>query len=640
MTALAKATGIPEYDLIQAEDVNTYFPELIPTLNGAVSEYEDTLQGLLDSDQKLNWSQVLPALTEICRPLNWAWGAVSHLVSVRNTKEFREAQQAQLPLIMEFGSRLSQSKTIYRALLNLRDNCAGLDYTQMRILNSEIDGMVKGGVGFDGDAQVVFNDANQRKAELSSKFSNNVLDATNEWSCIITDDESDGIPNRVLDAIRQEDGTYKLTLDGPTYGPVLTHATSRTLRERVYIAQVSKAECNEPILAEILELRQSQAERMGYANWAEVSLSEKMADNVDEIEVLFEDLVSAATPIAIEDKATVLDFAKSQGFDGDELKPWDGGYYADKLIKSKFDLDYESLRPYFPFEQVLDGLFNLTNRLFGVTVVAADGEAPVWHPDVRFFNVLDTDGEYLASFFLDPYARPGEKRGGAWMNDCVNRSVIDGEVTKPIAYLICNQTPPAGDKPSLMSFGEVTTLFHEFGHGLQHMLTTVDYASASGINLVDWDAVELPSQFMENWCLDEKTLYGMAKHFETGEPLPVEEYQKLKDTETFLTAGGTLRQAYLALTDLRLHYQYDSSVETPDQLRRRVADEVLLTPPIDEDRNLCAFGHIFAGGYSAGYYSYKWAEVMSADAFAAFEEAGLDDEAAVKATGKRFRDTV
>ena len=359
MTALAKGTGIPEYDLIQAEDISTYFPELIPTLVESSSAYEATLQGLLDADTKLTWDQVLPPLAELCRPLDWAWGAVGHLVSVRNTTEFREAKQEQLPLIMEFSSSISQSKTLYRALTNLRDRSFDeLDDTQRRILTSEIDGMVKGGVGFDGDAQEEFNAANQRKAELSSEFSNNVLDATNEWSYVTSDlEELDGVPERVLESIKQEDGSYKITLDGPTYGPVATYATNRALRERVYRAQVSKAEENTPIIEEILQIRQTQAERMGYANWAEVSLSEKMADNVGEIEDLFASLVTAATPIAVEDKATVLEFARSLGFEGDALSPWDGGFYADKLVKSKFDLDYEALRPYFPFEQVLEGLF-------------------------------------------------------------------------------------------------------------------------------------------------------------------------------------------------------------------------------------------------------------------------------------------
>ena len=639
MNALEQGSGIPEYGQIQADDIRSFFPGAISSTLEKIEEYEAGLQARLDAGGSFEWEEVIPALSDICEPVYWAWGAVSHLNSVRNATDFREAKQEQQPAVIELGSRVAQSKALYDALISLRDNPATpLSDTQKRILKSDIDGMVNSGVGFDGELQDEFNAANQRKAELSSNFSNNSLDATAEWSYIITDaEEADGIPERVLSSIRQEDGTWKITLDAPTYGPVLTYAKNRELRELVYRAHVTKAaEVNTPILEEILKLRQVQAKRLGFNNWAEVSLSAKMADSVEEIEDLFSSLVTAATPIAREDKATLLKFAQALGFEGDKLEPWDGGFYAAKLVKAKFELDSEALRPYFPFDQVLDGLFGLVRRLFEVEVVAADGEAPVWHPDVRYFRINDLSGTQIASFFLDPFARPGEKRGGAWMDECVTRE----KGVLPIAYLTCNQTPPNGDTPSLMSFGEVTTLFHEFGHGLQHMLTQIDEPGASGINLVDWDAVELPSQFMENWCLDRQTLFGMARHYETGEQLPEAEYRKLKDSETFFTAGGTLRQAYLALTDLRLHYQWDPEAESADAFRRRVADEILLTPPIEEDRSLCSFGHIFAGGYAAGYYSYKWAEVLSADAFAAFEEVGLDNEEAIRETGKRFRDTV
>jgi oligopeptidase A len=433
----------------------------------------------------------------------------------------------------------------------------------------------------------------------------------------------------------------------PRYLPVLTHAENRNLRETVYRAQVSRASSGEldntPLIEEILDLRTHQAARLGYKNWAERSLASKMADNVEAVERLLEELRVAALPVAEQEMDELRDCARRHGAtEADDFSPWDVSYWAEKLRQERFNLNQEALRPWFPLPQVLDGLFHLCERLFSIKIEAADGEAPIWHPDVRFFRVNDQEGHPLAAFYLDPFSRPASKRGGAWMDECLNRSRNpEGELTHPVAYLICNQTPPSGEIPSLMSFEEVETLFHEFGHGLQHMLTTVEHPQAAGINNVEWDAVELPSQFMENWCLDRQTLMGMARHWETGEPLPEEDYNKLRNSRTFMQGCGTLRQVHFALTDLRLHSSWTTELgQSPDAFRRKIADSTTVLPPIPEDRFLCAFGHIFAGGYSAGYYSYKWAEVLSADAFAAFEEVGLDQEENVQATGQRFRDTV
>ena len=640
-TALHQGSGIPNYDEITPELVNEFFPGLLPELNSEFDALESDLKVRLESSEPLSWDEVITRLDGLYRPLGWSWGAVSHLISVRNTPELRDARLAQLPGIMDFGSRIGQSRIVYDALVSLKGNPATkLDDIQLRILDAEIAGMVESGVGLDGDIQEQFNADNQRLAELSSQFSNNVLDATQEFGRVFTDvNDLRGVPERVLDTLKQEDGTYKVTLDMPTYGPVMTYAENRDVRELLYRAQVSRAgNVNEEIIQEILTLRSVQAKRLGYNNWAELSLSTKMADSVEVVEELLGSLRLAATPIAEKELQELQDFASKSS--APKLEQWDISFWTQRLRKEQFDLDTEALRPYFPLPQVLDGLFGLCNRLFGITVYAADGEVPVWNSDVRFFHVDDEDGNRISSFFLDPYSRPADKRGGAWMNDCVNRALQpDGSYSTPIAYLICNQTPPTETAPSLMSFGEVTTLFHEFGHGLQHMLTTVPHAGAAGINLVDWDAVELPSQFMENWCLDRGTLFGMARHYQTGETLPESEYEKLLATETFMSGSGTLRQVYLSLSDLRLHYQLTSE-QTPDELRRAVANETLLMDPIEDDKTLCSFGHIFAGGYSAGYYSYKWAEVLSADAFAAFEEVGLDNEDAIQETGRRFRDTV
>ena len=500
---------------------------------------------------------------------------------------------------------------------------------------------------------------------MSTRFSNHVLDATQGWTLLVEDaDQLKGMPERALQALAASakeagdqhrdgqdptalNGPWRLGLDMPRYLPVLTHAENRNLRETVYRAQVSRASSGEldntPLIEEILDLRTHQAARLGYKNWAERSLASKMADNVEAVERLLEELRVAALPVAEQEMDELRDCARRHGAkEADDFSPWDVSYWAEKLRQERFNLNQEALRPWFPLPQVLDGLFHLCERLFSIKIEAADGEAPIWHPDVRFFRVNDQEGHPLAAFYLDPFSRPASKRGGAWMDECLNRSRNpEGELTHPVAYLICNQTPPSGEIPSLMSFEEVETLFHEFGHGLQHMLTTVEHPQAAGINNVEWDAVELPSQFMENWCLDRQTLMGMARHWETGEPLPEEDYNKLRNSRTFMQGCGTLRQVHFALTDLRLHSSWTTELgQSPDAFRRKIAESTTVMPPIPEDRFLCAFGHIFSGGYSAGYYSYKWAEVLSADAFAAFEEVGLDQEENVQATGQRFRDTV
>ena len=477
---------------------------------------------------------------------------------------------------------------------------------------------------------------------------------------MLTDPEQvAGLPQRALDALAaaardagESDATaaagpWLLGLDMPRYLPFLTHARNRDLRETVYRAHVSRASDgeldNRTLIEEILSLRMEQAGRLGYRHWADVSLAAKMADDVDAVEALLEELRAAALPAAERELAELKACATRQGAaEAETLAAWDVPYWSEQLRRERFDLDQEALRPWFPLPQVLEGLFGLCNRLFDVEIRAADGDAPVWHPDVRYFRVHGRDGSPMAAFYLDPFSRPASKRGGAWMDECLGRSrSAEGQPVLPVAYLICNQTPPVGDTPSLMSFEEVETLFHEFGHGLQHMLTTVEEPEAAGLNNIEWDAVELPSQFMENWCLDRSTLMGLARHWQSGEPLPEEEYRKLLLSRTFNAGLATLRQVHFALTDLRLHSCWTpASGASPDQLRRSIAETTTVIPPIPEDQFLCAFGHIFAGGYAAGYYSYKWAEVLSADAFAAFEEVGLDEEQQVRATGARFRDTV
>ena len=659
-SALLKGEGLPLFQQITPEMVGRDIPVLLKKLDEQFTALEHSLQQQLNSPDPLSWDNVMDPIQALGELLRWSWGVVSHLNGVCNSPELRDAHAGQQPEVVRLGNRLGQSKVLHQALARLRDQPAEpLTPTRERILNAELLSMQNRGVGLDGEAQAAFNAASERLAALSTSFGNHVLDATQQWTLKLTKaDQVRGLPERAKEALAAaareagdaaatgKEGPWLLGLDMPRYLPFLTHAEDRGLRETAYRAHVSRASHGEfdnaPLIEEILTLRGEQARRLGYEHWAEVSLASKMADDVPSVEALLEELRSAAYPAAERELKDLQDCARRQGAaEADQLAPWDLTYWSEQLRRERFDLDQEALRPWFPLPRVLDGLFGLCSRLFEVEIRPGDGAAPLWHKDVRYFEVL-RGGEAIAGFYLDPFSRPASKRGGAWMDECLGRKRRDdGSLVLPVAYLICNQTPPVGDVPSLMSFEEVETLFHEFGHGLQHMLTTVEEPEAAGISNVEWDAVELPSQFMENWCLDRSTLMGMALHWQTGEPLPEEEYRKLLDSRTFNAGLGTLRQVHFALSDLRFHSQWSPDLgRSPDELRREIAVSTTVMDPIPEDRFLCAFGHIFAGGYSAGYYSYKWAEVLSADAFAAFEEAGLDQEDTVRSIGARFRDTV
>ena len=659
-SALLQGEGLPLFKSITPTMVESDLPTLIRQLDQRFTALEETLNTLLGSSDPMSWSSVMQPMQALGEQLRWSWGVVSHLNGVCNSPELREAHAGQQPEVVRLGNRMGQSQVLHRALCRLRDQPASpLSATQQRILSAELLSMQQRGVGLNGDEQAAFNAASERLAALSTEFGNHVLDATQQWTLKLTEaDQVEGLPERSKEALAAAareagdegataaTGPWLLGLDMPRYLPFLTHAKNRTLREIAYRAHVSRASSgdldNSPLIEEILTLRSEQARRLGYSHWADLSLASKMADDVGAVEALLEELRAAAYPAAERELQDLQDCARRHGAsEAETLAPWDLPYWAEQLRRERFDLDQEALRPWFPLPQVLDGLFGLCSRLFGVEIRPGEGNAPVWHEDVRFFDVLK-DGEPIAGFYLDPFSRPASKRGGAWMDECLGRKRRDdGSLVLPVAYLVCNQTPPVGDTPSLMSFEEVETLFHEFGHGLQHMLTTVEEPEAAGISNVEWDAVELPSQFMENWCLDRNTLMGMARHWQTGEPLPEEEFQKLQNSRTFNSGLATLRQVHFALSDLRLHSQWSADLgKSPDALRREIATTTTVMAPIPEDRFLCAFGHIFAGGYSAGYYSYKWAEVLSADAFAAFEEAGLDQEATVRSIGARFRDTV
>ncbi|MEY2856164.1 MAG: hypothetical protein RLZZ74_473 [Cyanobacteriota bacterium] len=643
--------GLPPFDQIKAEQVVPAITQLLQDLDEGVSKLEENVTP--------TWSGVVEPLTQLEEGLSWSWGIVAHLMSVKNSPELREAYEKMQPEIIKFSNNLAQSKPLYEAFKGIKTGAEWdqLEPAQQRIVESSIKDFELSGVGLAGETRDRFNQIQLELAELSTKFSNNVLDATKAFKLKLTDKKDvEGLPPSALGLMAQtakaegneeatpENGPWVVTLDFPSYVPYLKYATNRELREKLYKAFVSRAASgewdNRANIDRILALRKEKANILGFANFAELSLAKKMATDVTAVQQLQDDLRGASYDAAVKEFAELTAFAGQE-----ELNNWDTTYWAEKQREAKFDFNEEELRPYFSLPKVLDGLFGLAHRIFGITITAAEVEAPVWQEDVRYFRIADENGKEIAFFYLDPYSRPAEKRGGAWMNDCIGRAkiTVEGktETRLPVAYLTCNQTPPVDDKPSLMTFGEVTTLFHEFGHGLQHMLTTIDYPGAAGINNVEWDAVELPSQFMENWCYDRPTLFGMAKHYQTGETLPEEYYQKLVAAKNYMSGSGMLRQLYFGLLDMELHANYQpGGAETPNDVRDRLAKTSTVLPPIPEDNFLCSFGHIFAGGYAAGYYSYKWAEVLSADAFAAFEEVGLEDEAAVRTVGKRFKDTV
>ncbi len=657
---LFKCEGLPDFNQFTPERIDKEFPVLLDKLNSDFNDIETTFSSLI-IDENLNWENVMNPLNKINEKLRWSWGVITHLNSVKNTDKLRDVYAKLLPHVINLGNKFGQSKIIYKALKKLRETNT-LDLTRNRILDKEIIEMEHSGISLSESDQKDYNNISERLGELSTKFSNNVLDATNKWFLILENkSQIKGLPERVLELmalsaqrhlkregnVDSKNGPWKLSLDIPTYTAFMSYSEDRSLREILYKAFVSRAsigsENNNQIIEEILTLRTKQSKLLGYKSWADLSLSTKMAGKTDNVEKLLEELREPSFKAAELELRNLNNFAHKNGFNTDyQLQPWDISYWSELLRKEKLNLDQEALRPWFPLKDVLKGLFRLCEKLFDIKVVEANGEAPTWNDDVLFFNIFNNSNNKIASFYLDPFSRPESKRGGAWMDECINKNFDSkGNHIIPVAYLVCNQTPPSNNKPSLMSFEEVQTLFHEFGHGLQHMLTTIDIPQAAGINNVEWDAVELPSQFMENWCFEKKTLLNIAKHYETGEKLDEEDYDKLCANRTFNCGMGTLRQLHFAITDLRLHSNLSSYQElNSDEIRRDIAKNTTILPPINEDKFLCCFSHIFAGGYSAGYYSYKWAEVLSADAFSMFEEAGFENDQKIKDIGKRFKDTI
>ncbi len=653
--------GLPPFDRMEAEHVVPAMEQVLAASAAAIVQIESSLTP--------TWEGLLQPLDELGIPHEYSWGCISHLMGVKNSSQLRTAHEQMQPKLVEIGLRISQSKPVYEGLKAIRDGVEWerLDEAQRRIVEQNIRGAEHAGVGLEGADKERFLEISRELSQIGTQFSNNVLDARKAFELVLTDKTAaTGWPQSLRHVAAQsyneartvedssvvadateataEDGPWRITLDYPSYLPFMQHHRRRSEREQLYRAQTTLASSgkhdNTELITQTLRLRKERVALLGYDTYADYSLSNKMAPDVAAVEQMFSELSGPSRAHAEQDLQDLRQLA-GDGGQQEALAHWDLPFWSERLREQRFDYTDDELRPYFPMPRVLDGLFGVTQRLFDVTVESADGVAPVWHKDVRYFKVKDADGRQVASFYLDPYSRPQDKRGGAWMNECLTRRRVKGKLSLPVVHLVCNGTPPVGDTPSLMSFSEVETLFHEFGHGLQGMLSTVDYGEASGINGVEWDAVELASQFMENWCYHKPTLTGMTKHVETGAPLPDDLFDKISAARTFFAGTQMLRQLEFGKTDMTLHHAYDTNgADTVFDVHRRVADEMSVFPLFADDRRLCSFTHIFAGGYAAGYYSYKWAEVLSADAWGAFEEAGLANEEALQALGRRFRDTV
>ena len=646
-------TGFPPFDRVKPEHV---VPAIRQVLNRANERIDELEQNLVPT-----WAGLLQPLEQLDIPFDYSWGVLSHLMGVKNSDELRKAHEQVLPDVVQFGLRVNQSPAIYQGLLAIRDGDAWqeLNEAQQRIVEQKIRAAKHAGVGLSGEARKKFNAISKELSQLQTDFSHHVLDATKAFAFIIKEArETEGWPETLKQIAAQswnrvnkedskatsDNGPWRITLDYPSYVPFMEHHRNRTHREQVYRAYILRASTgeldNSSLIKHILTLRKEKSQLLGYENYADLSLDSKMAHDVTAVWKMFSELVQAARQPSRAELDELRQLAQASG-QTEPLAHWDVLFWAERLREQRFKFTDEQLRPYFPLPRVIDGLFSLCTRLFDVSFEKADRLAPVWHEDVHFYRVKKGSDETIAWFYLDPYSRPEEKRGGAWMDSCLNRCYIDGKLRHPVVHLCCNGTPPANGCPSLMSFSEVTTLFHEFGHGLQGMLTTVDYSDAAGTSGIEWDAVEVASQFMENWCYHKTTLIGMTEHFKTGETLPDVLFDKIAAARTFRAGSMFMRQLEFGMTDMMLHTKFDPNGETTVfDVHYKIARDLNPIPPLPESRFLCSFSHIFAGGYAAGYYSYKWAEVLSADAFAAFEEAGLENEAAIAAMGRRYRDTI
>ncbi|WP_250460573.1 M3 family metallopeptidase [Microbulbifer litoralis] len=626
---------LPAFDQLQPSQVSPAIAELIENCRAQLEK------GL----ENPGWDNTLAPLEAAQDQLNRAFSPVSHLNSVLSGP-WREPYEAALAEITAYWTELGQNRDLYGVYQQLADSAefAGWPQARRQAVRLGLRDFVLSGVGLEGESRQRFAANSRRLAELGSQFANNVLDATNAWT-YHTEDAAElaGLPQTAVataEAAAQSRTLpgWVITLEGPSYLAVMTHADNRALRERVHRAFVSRASetgpdggkfDNSAVMEEILKLRAEQARLLDMENYAELSVASKMAPDTDTVLAFLNDLAERARPAAEREFAQLKAFA-AETLDLRELKPWDIPWAAEKLKQERYAISQEELRPYFPYEKVLAGLFAVVEKLFGVTAEVDDSVA-TWHEDTKFFW-LSRNGERIAGFYLDPFARE-KKRGGAWMDTVCVRRATEGGLQLPVAYLVCNFSAAAGGEPSLLTHNEVTTLFHEFGHGLHHMLTKVDVAAVSGINGVAWDAVELPSQFLENWCWQPQAIAMMSGHYKTGQPLPAELLDKMLAAKNFQSAMFTVRQLEFALFDFLLHSRSGGATAAGiQQLLEDVRKRVAVVPSAAENRFQHGFAHIFAGGYAAGYYSYKWAEVLSADAFSLFEENGIFDQE----TGEKF----
>lgn len=624
--------SLPPFSQIQPDQVQ-------PAVTQAIADCKQKISDVLAQREPHTWDSLIAPLEEVNDRLSRIWSPVSHLNSVLNSEALREAHDACLPLLSEFQTYVGQHEGLYQAYLALSesDDFPLLSAAQRKEIQNTLRDFRLSGIGLPAEAQQRYGEIQARLSELASRFSNNVLDATQGWSKLVTDEaELAGLPASAQAAARQlaelkgKEG-WLFTLDIPSYLPVMMYADNRALRAELYEAFTTRASDQGPnagkwdnsaIMTELLTLRRELAQLLGFANYAELSLATKMADKPEQVVNFLTDLARRSLSQGKAELEEIRAFASEQHGQS-ELAAWDIPYYAEKLKQHKFSISDEQLRPYFPASKVVKGLFEVVKRVFGMKVRERLG-IDTWHPDVRFYDIFDAEDELRGSFYLDLYARE-HKQGGAWMDVCLGRRYRqDGSLQKPVAYLTCNFNGPVDGKPALFTHNEVVTLFHEFGHGIHHMLTRIDVAGVAGINGVAWDAVELPSQFLENWCWESEALAFISGHHETGEPLPADLLEKMLTARNFQAAMQMLRQLEFAMFDFRLHQEFDpaNADQIPallDEVRREVA---VMTPPAF-NRFQHSFSHIFAGGYAAGYYSYKWAEVLSADAFSRFEEEGI-----------------
>nr|WP_298250377.1 oligopeptidase A [uncultured Halomonas sp.] len=639
---LLETHELPPFEAIHPEHA-------VPAIDELLTENRRAIETLVEQAEREppSWQSLAAPLEALNDRLSRAWSPISHLNGTMNNPALREAYQACLGKLSDYSTWLGQHEGLFRAWQALKEGGAWetLDAAQRRTVDNTLRDFRLAGVDLPAEKKHRYGEIKARLSELSNTFSNQLLDATQAWHLSL-DDETRlaGLPESALATLRanaeaKEETGYRITLDFPSFFPVVSYADDRELRREVYTAFVTRASDqgpyagqydNAPLMEEILALRHELAQLLGFATYADYSLETKMAESPAEAQGFLEDLATRAVPQARQEFTELAAFA-DEALGMADLEPWDIGYVSEKLREARHAINEEQLRPYFPAPRVVEGLFRVVERLFGVTF-REDERAPRYHPDVRFFRILENDAP-IAGFYLDLYAREG-KRGGAWMDECRVRRHEGDTLQLPVAYLTCNFTRPVGERPALLTHDEVVTLFHEFGHGLHHMLTRQTIADISGINGVAWDAVELPSQFMENYCWEREGLDLIAGHVDTGAALPDELLGKLQAARNFQSAMGMVRQLEFSLFDLRLHHDLEAPAAAEIQaLLDAVREDVSVVPRAAFNRFQNGFGHIFAGGYAAGYYSYKWAEVLSADAWSAFEEAGIFDPE----TGHRFR---